>query len=157
MRLVAKFALGAFVCFAPSGSVAAIAEGCSHEGESDAKLLNGVAPIQICAAVGSKTLRSIESGKTRVVLVLSEYKPPKSGKQSLSVTTLGGHEQVLGIYPGQAFDCESIDSHHRFLLVSPPNTAGLDTSTSICVSVKFTSSDGSGSAKLQLDMWTPEK
>ena len=158
MPLMTKLGLAALAFVAASGAVtAAAAGGCGDKDVLGARLLKGAAPVQVCAAVDEKTLRSIESGAKRLVLVLSEYRPPNSGQGSLSVTPPGGREQVLGVFPAEAFGREDIDSHRRFLLASPPDTARLDPSAPICVSVKRASLDGSGLARLELKTWTPER
>ena len=155
MRLTARVAFGALAFVVPVGSVTAIAGSCSPEGVLGARLLEGTAPIQVCAATGKETLRSIEAGEKRLVLVLSEYKPSEAGRQSLSVTTPGGHDQVLGVFPAHAFSREATDLHRRFLLASPPNAADLDPTAPICVSVKLAAPDAG--ARVQLETWTPEK
>lgn len=137
------------------GSVIAAQESCSQESMLGPRLLDGTAGVEVCASPDADTLRSIESGEERLVLVLSEYLPPTSGSQALSVTALGGREQILGVFPVEAFSREDAESHRRFLLARPPMESSLEPSEPICVSVRFVSSDGSGLARLQLDIWTP--
>ena len=126
-------------------------ENCSHEDELGTKVLEGETPVHVCLPSGAEALQSIESGKKSLVLILSEYRPPKSGLESLIVTMPDGREQVLGVFPAETFSCEDTDCHRRFFLTSPPNAISLDSSVPICVSVKFISPGGL--ARLALEMW----
>ena len=152
-RVVIVLAAGTLAFGNSSNSMMANTGNCSQEDKLGTKVLTGETPIRVCVARSEKPPQSNESGEKRLVLVLSEFMPPKSGRKSLLVKMPDGREQVLGVFPAEAFSCEATDSHQRFLLALPPNATGPVSGLPICVSVKFVSPGGL--ARLALEIWSP--
>ncbi len=145
------------LALAAVGAESILGESSKRESRLGPRLLEGSEGVEVCLLAKAETLRALQSGQSRLVLILSEYAPTKSGLQALSVTTSGGREQVLAVVPTAAFSREETESHRRFLLAPQQRAIKLGPGEPICVSVAFYSSDGSGSARLELDIWAPSR
>ncbi len=157
MRL-AKAAVGVFVFVVFGAALSAIMNNSGQEDVSDAQVVKGTVPVDVCTVASPDTLRSVAAGEARLLLVLSEYTPSSSGEQALSLATPDGREQVLGIFPGEAFGRDATDAHKRFLLAPPANLAEGppgETIEPICIAVKLGGPDGLG--RVHLEFWEPEE
>ena len=120
----------------------------------EVKVVEGSAPSELCARFDEATAASLHRGSARLVLVLTEFRPPVKGTGSLVVKS-AGREQVFGILPQTRFDRTDLDSHQRFYVGRPDEKLELEPDGSICVNVGLRSEDGSGSARLHLETWQP--
>ena len=109
--------------------------------------------MQVCRNLDDDTVRALEAGAERVVLVLSEFRPPRSGVASLSVSRPGSTPQVVGVFPSEPFRQVETEAHRRFLL-QEVNVTGRGAGRRICVSVRFTSPSEAGYARLHLETWS---
>ena len=154
MRLLRRLISGTLIYILAVGVAPTVSAAGGRQHAVGTRLLSGTSPVQVCIAVDEEQRRLIKSRKTRLVLVLREYNPPKSGEQSLSVTAPDGREQVLGVFPSLAFGPEETEFHKRFLL-APPRLTSVDPNAPICIRARLLANDDSGSARLELETLTP--